>query len=270
MTETSDPQLQLKKRARRRLVGAVAFAGLAAVVLPMVMDEEPKPLVQNVQIRIPGQDQLPFKPGAAAPGSPAKATGVEQPAVSAVPGDAVDAAGAKAGAVSSSSGRRGDAENSAPTPKAADKTPETRKATSPVLPSASKQTVRPAQKPADKTTAQKAAKPAAKPAADDKRSSQEQQRAKAILSGKTGEAKASKPRTQHFIQLGAFTEAEKAKQLQGKVGGAGVDTYTESYNAPDGSRTRVRAGPFPNREAADKALEKLKQLGVSGAVVGKQ
>jgi DedD protein len=62
MTETSDPQLQLKKRARRRLVGAVAFAGLAAVVLPMVMDEEPKQQVQDVQIRIPGQDQVPFKP----------------------------------------------------------------------------------------------------------------------------------------------------------------------------------------------------------------
>lgn len=62
MAETSDAQLQLKKRARRRLVGAIAFAGLAAVVLPMVMDEEPKQQVQDVQIVIPGQDQTPFSP----------------------------------------------------------------------------------------------------------------------------------------------------------------------------------------------------------------
>jgi DedD protein len=62
MSESPDPQLQLKKRARRRLVGAVAFAGLAAVVLPMVMDEEPKRPIQDVQIRIPGQDQVPFRP----------------------------------------------------------------------------------------------------------------------------------------------------------------------------------------------------------------
>jgi DedD protein len=68
MTESPDPQLQLKKRARRRLVGAVAFAGLAAVVLPMVMDEEPKRPAQDVQIRIPGQDQVPFRPKLADPG----------------------------------------------------------------------------------------------------------------------------------------------------------------------------------------------------------
>ena len=40
----------------------VLFAGLAAVVLPMVMDEEPKQAVQDIQIRIPGQDQKLFDP----------------------------------------------------------------------------------------------------------------------------------------------------------------------------------------------------------------
>ena len=51
-----DGQLELKKRARRRLVGAVALALLAVIVLPMVMDQEPRPLTQDIQIRIPGQD----------------------------------------------------------------------------------------------------------------------------------------------------------------------------------------------------------------------
>ena len=60
MSDSPDAQLQLKKRARRRLVGAIAFAGLAAVILPMVMDEEPKQQVQDIQIRIPGQEQAPF------------------------------------------------------------------------------------------------------------------------------------------------------------------------------------------------------------------
>jgi DedD protein len=62
MSESSDVDLQLKKRARRRLVGAVAFAGLAAVILPMVMDEEPKQPAQDVRVRIPGQDETPFRP----------------------------------------------------------------------------------------------------------------------------------------------------------------------------------------------------------------
>jgi len=51
-----DEQLQFKKRARRRLVGAIALALLAVIVLPMVMDKEPKPLTQDIQIRIPSQD----------------------------------------------------------------------------------------------------------------------------------------------------------------------------------------------------------------------
>ncbi len=63
----ADTQLPLKKRARRRLVGAIALAVLAAVVLPMVMDQAPQAPVQDVQIRIPGQDQAPaFQPKALA------------------------------------------------------------------------------------------------------------------------------------------------------------------------------------------------------------
>jgi len=53
---TDDGRVDLKKRARRRLVGAVALALLAVIVLPMVMDEAPKPLTQDIQIRIPSQD----------------------------------------------------------------------------------------------------------------------------------------------------------------------------------------------------------------------
>ncbi len=66
-----DGQLELKKRSRRRLVGAAALALLAIIVLPMVMDHEPRQPVQDVQIRIPSQDGggiaariLPTKPAA--------------------------------------------------------------------------------------------------------------------------------------------------------------------------------------------------------------
>lgn len=55
-TAAPDSDIQLKKRARRRLVGAVALALLAAIVLPMVMDHEPRPPVQDIQVRIPSQD----------------------------------------------------------------------------------------------------------------------------------------------------------------------------------------------------------------------
>lgn len=55
-TAAPDSDLQLKKRARRRLVGAIALALLAAIVLPMVMDHEPRPTQQDIQVRIPSQD----------------------------------------------------------------------------------------------------------------------------------------------------------------------------------------------------------------------
>ena len=49
----SDEELQLKKRARRRLVGAVALVLLIVVFLPMVLDSEPRPLNQDIAITIP-------------------------------------------------------------------------------------------------------------------------------------------------------------------------------------------------------------------------
>lgn len=51
-----DAELQLKKRARRRLVGAIALALLAVIALPMVMDREPRLSSQDIQVRIPSQD----------------------------------------------------------------------------------------------------------------------------------------------------------------------------------------------------------------------
>ena len=71
-----DADLQLKKRARRRLVGATALALLAVIVLPMVMDREPKPPVQDIQVRIPSQDAT----GLAAKMLPNKATSTPMPA----------------------------------------------------------------------------------------------------------------------------------------------------------------------------------------------
>ncbi len=80
-----DADLQLKKRARRRLVGAVALALFAVIVLPMVMDREPRPLSQDIQVRIPSQDStglaakvIPGKPAATPMPAPEPKPAVEQ------------------------------------------------------------------------------------------------------------------------------------------------------------------------------------------------
>ena len=52
----SDEEMALRRRARRRLVGAIALALAAIVILPMLFDREPKPLGPDVDVQIPGKD----------------------------------------------------------------------------------------------------------------------------------------------------------------------------------------------------------------------
>jgi DedD protein len=61
---------------------------------------------------------------------------------------------------------------------------------------------------------------------------------------------------EYVIQVGAFARPES---VIAKLSSAKVPYYTEPM--PD-NLTRVRAGPFASREAADQALGKLKQLGL--------
>lgn len=226
MSDSADAHLQLKKRARRRLVGAIAIAGLAAVILPMVMDEEPKQQVQDVQIRIPGQD-VPFEPKVSV--SPA-------PAVTAEPDAAPEAAAPAVPAVV--------------VPKTAEK---------------------PAEKPADKKTVAKATEPVAeKPKAADN----EAQRAAAILGGKPVSGASPSPSTngggQFVILIGAFANPANVKQLQTKIGELGVKVFTEPLDSDGGKKTRVRAGPFADRDAAEKALGKMKRIGVNGVIAARK
>jgi DedD protein len=61
MAEAQDVEA-LKRRGRRRLVGAVALVLAAVIVLPMVFDPEPKPTASSVSVRIPGEGEAPFRP----------------------------------------------------------------------------------------------------------------------------------------------------------------------------------------------------------------
>ena len=52
----SDEELQLKRRARRRLIGAIVLVTVIIVVLPMVLDSEPRAPGQAVKVDIPSPD----------------------------------------------------------------------------------------------------------------------------------------------------------------------------------------------------------------------
>ena len=62
MAEQQQDVDTLKRRGRRRLVGAIALVLAAVIILPMVFDQEPRPVAPPVSVRIPGEDDAPFKP----------------------------------------------------------------------------------------------------------------------------------------------------------------------------------------------------------------
>lgn len=89
--QVTEDELNLRRKARRRLVGAVALTLAVVVILPMVLDSEPKPAGQDIELRIPAPDKVgEFVPGVTssevAGVSPFAASAVEAvPAPPAVP-----------------------------------------------------------------------------------------------------------------------------------------------------------------------------------------
>jgi len=237
----ADEQLTLKKRARRRLVGAIALAFLAVIVLPMVMDQEPKPLTQDIQIRIPSQE-LSSVPALSrvAPNKPAATPASSAPAVAAATEVQPDGK---------------------PSPKAdakLDAKPETKieppKASVPNPPSASAKSGE--TKATEKSVEKSAEKPTAKSISQEPEAAREAARATDLLNAE-----------QWIVQLGAYQDMANVKVLQGKIKGLGLPSFTEKVDTPQGPRTRVRSGPFDSREAAEKAHERLKKIG-AGAPLG--
>ena len=196
----ADDATLIKRRARRRLVGAIALVVFVVIVLPLVLDQEQKPNIQTLSVQIPSQDGGPFN------------TRVLPP-LSAPPAPQAESA-----------------------PKAA---PEQEKEVS---------------KPAETAPVPKA-KAAPKPAAKTKGSAKtdvaEARRAEALLNDEA-----------YVVPLGVFSNPDNARQVREKAKAAGIASYAEKIKGPQGEQTRVRAGPFGSRGAAEKAHDKLKSLGL--------
>jgi DedD protein len=81
-------------------------------------------------------------------------------------------------------------------------------------------------------------------------------------------AQSPAPRLEGFaVQVGAFRDEAKLEQARQKVFVAKIPHYTERLEAQGGPLTRLRAGPFASREAAEAALATLKRSAVDGKVV---
>ncbi|MBS0587161.1 MAG: SPOR domain-containing protein [Proteobacteria bacterium] len=72
-----------------------------------------------------------------------------------------------------------------------------------------------------------------------------------------------------IVQLGAFSDPTKAKQQQANLLSNGFKAYTETLKVDQNEVTRVRIGPFMTRSAAETELKKLKKIGLDGVVAPK-
>ncbi|MDH2918755.1 MAG: SPOR domain-containing protein [Sideroxydans sp.] len=62
--QLTDEELTLRRKLRRRLIGASVLVLTLVVVLPMLLDSEPKATGQDIELRIPASDKVgEFVPG---------------------------------------------------------------------------------------------------------------------------------------------------------------------------------------------------------------
>ena len=110
------------------------------------------------------------------------------------------------------------------------------------------------------------AAPAAAAPAAAARPAEDSARAKALLEDKpvTTESTAEQ---RLVVQVGAFSDVAKAREVRQKLEKAGLKTYTQVADSKEGKRTRVRVGPFASKEEADKAVDKVKALGLTATIL---
>jgi len=227
MAESEDVNT-LKRRGRRRLVGAIALVLAAVIVLPMVFDPEPRGSASPVNVRIPGEDDTSFVP---------KVTARKAPEQSKTAADANPRAPEKAAE------------------KAPAKTAENLAAGSGEIKAAPAVSATAPETPAPKIeiVVKKAEKPAAVKV----------QTAKA----ETAKAEAALAGEQFIVPAGAYADPSSVID---KLKAANIPYYIEPVATKAGTVTRVRAGPFASRDAADRVLQQLKDLGLKpGSVATK-
>lgn len=92
-------------------------------------------------------------------------------------------------------------------------------------------------------------------------------KAKALLEGRDPDNKAPASDGRYVVQVGAFADASRAREVRFKIERTGLKTYTQVAETKDGSRIRVRVGPFASKAEADQAAEKIKRLDLPAAIL---
>ncbi|MCW5259625.1 SPOR domain-containing protein [Verminephrobacter eiseniae] len=224
----------MRRRARHRLIGAAVLVLAGVIGFPLLFDTQPRPIAVDIPIEIPDRNKVaPLVVPAPAAQTPstqvpvAQTLPVQTPAVPPTPPDAT---------------ANGPADGQ-------ERLPGARSAA--------------ASKPAHTAVTAPAAapRPTPKPARAD-----DAARALALLEGRSPGPEAA-AQERFIVQVGAFADADKARDVRARMERAGLKTYTQVVDTKDGKRTRVRVGPYASRAEADKAAARIKALDLSASIL---
>lgn len=69
------------------------------------------------------------------------------------------------------------------------------------------------------------------------------------------------------VQVGSFSQSDNAQALQRRLAGEGFEAFTSRVATDAGTMYRVRVGPVPERDAAEKLLARVRAAGHTTARV---
>jgi DedD protein len=253
--QQNEDELNIKRKARRRLIGAVALALAVVVILPMVLDSEPKITGKDIDLRIPAADKVgEFVPGVALSEVVEAATLAESAVIPVIASAVSDVKLAelpvKSTEVKPVEVRKVDAkptETKPPEVKKVEVKPPETAVVKPVDAKKADAKVAEVKKVETKPIETKAAdvKPV-KPA--EIKPVEDQLMEKTVVT--------------YIVQVGAYANAATATQEAEKLKGWGFKAYTEQISGT----TRVRVGPYTVRSKADEVRTALENHGMNPVI----
>lgn len=251
----------LRVRARRRLAGAVALVLAAVVILPMLLDGEPRPVPAGIEIAVPERN-APFNPDLSAP---PVAEALQTPSAT---DQGTSAEGLANGQVSDVGVPTTDLTGQGGQP-----TGTTTPATTPVA--APKPEASSATKPETKPQSQTKPTPeAVAPAAPAAAKTDQTAEALAILEGRasppaTNAANASTAQSGAYVlQVASYGSDADANARVDQLKSQGIsNAFVESATVNGKPTFRLRVGPFDSRTAAQAAQARLRTLGYDNGFI---
>ncbi|HQZ07786.1 MAG TPA: SPOR domain-containing protein [Burkholderiaceae bacterium] len=248
----------VRRRAMHRLIGAAVLVLAGVIGFPLIFDNQPRPIPVDLPIEIVDRNKV--KPLVM---PPATANSAAAAAVTSAPVPAAPAAPAAKPALAEVP--------TAATAKEPDPEPKPAAVAVPAPAAvAAPASVKPAASAVDAAAA-KALDAQKARALLEGRPVNSSKTAVAAAPGTSAPAASTKPAPESedrfVVQVGAFANPAKAREVRQKVESAGLKTYTQVVKTSEGERTRVRVGPFTDKAQATKAADKIRKLNLSVAIL---